>query len=376
VEHWNDADKVLLVSLLTLPFALGWMLRVFQVEADPTLSPYVNRDFLPVLLPFLWIQTLGHVGLVLGALVLRRQRERRLPLLVNLEIQFWFFCMVFSLYTAGPFTSSFAVLVLALPVVGYQIFDPRPMNLGLATLLTGVTVAAVLPQLGVIPYAPFVAHAPFGNGRLHNGWIVSIGLPSIFATVVVLIIHVSLMRRLKERQAELERLSSTDMLTGLWNRGVFFRRLEEEVSRARRHGHPLCVVMLDVDHFKLINDNLGHLVGDEVLRQLGGCLKGVLRLDDVAARYGGEEFAVVMPHTSLVDAATVAERLRLSPRALAVGSQGAHAITVSLGVAQWRPDEGTDELVARADAALYASKHGGRDRVTCADAARPVSAVA
>ncbi len=370
VERWRDPDKVLLVSLLTLPFAAAWLARVFQVRADPTLSPYVNRDFLPTLLPFLVAQVLGHVALIAAALVLRRRAEPRAPWLVHAQVQFWLSCMSFSLYVQGPFTSSFGVLVLALPVIGYQLFDARPMNLGLVTLLTGTALSVVLPLAGLVPYAPFVGEAPAAHGHLHPAWAVSVGLPSLFAIGVVLFIHITLMRRLKARQAQLERLSSTDALTGLANRAVFFERLEAEVARATRHALPLCVVMLDADHFKRVNDTLGHQVGDALLRGLASALRGAVRGHDVAARYGGEEFAVLLPHTTLAEARVVTTRLLEAARRVDVAGGG--LMTVSLGVAEFTPGEGADGVVARADAALYQSKRDGRDRVT--EAARPAPA--
>ncbi len=363
LEHWSDANKVLLISALTLPFALAWLVRSTVLQSDLVASPYVDRSFLSIHLPFLWLQVAGHTLLVLAAGLLRKRAPPKIPWLVHTEIQFWFLCMVYSLYVVGPFTSPFGVLVLALPIMGYQIFDQRSMHLGLITFLTGITLGAVLPQLGVLPYAPFLARPPFEQGKLQTSWIISLGLPSMFATTVVLLVHVSLMRRLHQRQEELERLSSTDFLTGLFNRSIFFRRLEEEVARARRHSYPLCVVMLDVDHFKAINDTLGHQAGDDVLRALGGRLQGAVRVDDVAARYGGEEFAVLLPYTSIKEAHTVAERLHHAAHEVKAGA--AH-ITVSLGVAQLEPSDRGDDLVARADSALYDSKRNGRDRVTYA----------
>ncbi|MFO0692460.1 MAG: GGDEF domain-containing protein [Polyangiales bacterium] len=373
VARWHDADKVLLVSALTLPFALGWVTRTYEIQANPSLSTYANRAFFPTLLPFLWIQAGGHLLLVLAALFARRRREARSPWLVHAEVQFWFVCMCVSLYVVGPFTTPFAVLALALPIVGYHLFDRRAMNLGMVTMTLGAAAAILLPVLGLAPYAPFLAHAPWENGRLHPAWIASQGIPAIFAVAFLLWVHLGLVRQLHERHAELERLGSTDALTGLANRTVFFRRLEEEIARARRHGHALSVIMLDVDHFKTINDERGHLIGDAVLRQLGSRIRGTLRIDDLAARYGGEEFALLLPHTKLADAEIVATRLLEVVRSAGFGPEESPlAVTASLGCAELGPSEGADPLIARADAALYASKHEGRDRLTLAtdDAAR------
>lgn len=365
VERWRDADKVLLASGLTLPFALSWVARLAVVAGDPTASTYVSRRFLPIITPFTWIQALAHALLIVAALWLRRRPSPRAPLLVHAEIQLWFGCMAFSLYAMGPFTSSFGVLWLALPVTGFLLFEERPMKLGLLTGSLGTLLGVLLPALGLLPYAPFLETPPFGEGRLHPAWLASVGLPSVFATIVVLVVFVSLVRRLRTRQAELELLSSTDTLTGLANRGTFFQRLEEELATSRRHRYPLSVVMIDADHFKAINDGHGHLVGDRVLRELAARARMELREGDVAARYGGEELALLLPHTPLDGAQIVAERLVEVARTVTYGDA---RLTVSAGVAEATPGERADDLVARADAAMYASKRAGRDRVTVAPA--------
>jgi diguanylate cyclase (GGDEF)-like protein len=372
VEHWSDADKVLLGSALVLPFAYGWVARLTVLQHDPSASSYVDRAFLPILLPFTWFQAIGHTLLALVALWLRGRPARRLPWLVHAEIQLWFACMSFSLYAMGPFTSSYGVLWLALPITGFLLFDERPMRLGLLSGSIGTVLGVVLPALGVLPYAPFVGEPPFGHGRLQVAWLLAIGLPSCFATVVVLVVFVGLVRRLRRRQAELEILSSTDALTGLANRGTFFRRLDDELANARRHGYAVSVVMIDADHFKNINDTHGHVVGDRVLRELAALVSAALREGDVAARYGGEELAVLLPHTPLEGARVVAQRLVERARTVAFAGR---TLSVSAGVAAVEPPEAADALVARADAAMYESKRSGRDRVTVASpTAQPAAA--
>jgi diguanylate cyclase (GGDEF)-like protein len=364
VERWRDADKVLLASGLTLPFALAWAARLWVLQHDATASTYVSRRFLPIVGPFTQLQALAHALLIVAALIARRRATPRAPLLVHLEIQLWFGFMSFSLYAMGPFTSSYGVLWLALPVIGFLLFDERPMMLGLFTGTIGTLLGITLPLLGLLPYAPFVETPPFGGGALHPAWLALVGMPSVFATAVVLVVFVSLVRRLRRRQVELERLSSTDSLTGLANRATFFQRLEQELSGSRRHGHALSLVMIDADHFKEINDGHGHVVGDQVLRELAARVRETLREGDVAARYGGEELAVLLAHAPLDGARVVAERLVELARSVTFGDA---RLTVSAGVAQARDGEAADALVARADAAMYASKRAGRDRVTSAD---------
>jgi diguanylate cyclase (GGDEF)-like protein/PAS domain S-box-containing protein len=164
-----------------------------------------------------------------------------------------------------------------------------------------------------------------------------------------------------EAQEELARLATTDALTGLVNRRGFEARLVEEVARAAAGGEPLCLVALDLDHFKDVNDVHGHEVGDAVLRELAGRMRAAARASDVIARIGGEEFAWLLPGTTARQARAAAERLRAEVEATPFGVAGVR--TLSAGVAQLAGDDDRGRLVRRADALLYAAKRAGRNRV-------------
>jgi diguanylate cyclase (GGDEF)-like protein len=169
---------------------------------------------------------------------------------------------------------------------------------------------------------------------------------------------------------QLKLLATTDGLTGLTNRRAFDQALDAEISRARRSGDPLSLLMVDVDRFKRYNDIYGHQAGDEVLKTVAVCLKSPLRRPgDVAARYGGEEFVAILPNTDEDGAFFIADEFRESIRALHVPHKGGDQgeLTVSVGLATVVGVEagvGGAELVRRADEALYGAKTAGRDRVT------------
>jgi diguanylate cyclase (GGDEF)-like protein len=162
-----------------------------------------------------------------------------------------------------------------------------------------------------------------------------------------------------ELLARLETSARTDDLTGLPNRRAWEQELPRELARAERDGRPVCVAMLDLDRFKRFNDDRGHQAGDRLLKQAAAAWSEQLRTSDTLARYGGEEFAVLLPGCALSDAQALLERLRNAMP----GAQ-----TVSAGVACWDGSESPDELVGRADAALYAAKRAGRDRLITAGA--------
>jgi len=158
--------------------------------------------------------------------------------------------------------------------------------------------------------------------------------------------------------------ASTDELTGLANRRVFLERLAAEISRTRRYGHGLTVLLLDVDHFKRVNDAHGHSAGDEVLRCIARTLATFARDSDLVTRYGGEEFAVLMPSTEEPGARALAERVRVGIETLSIEWEGRPIpVRASLGVASLREPDTPEALLARADEALYAAKEAGRNRV-------------
>jgi len=164
---------------------------------------------------------------------------------------------------------------------------------------------------------------------------------------------------------ELRRASITDPLTGVFNRRFFMESIEKSVNAANRHHYPLSVILIDADRFKQINDEYGHLSGDQVLQALAALYSEELRESDVFARFGGEEFILALPHTDAQAARTVAERLRCKVMNHAVAIDGGTlSITVSSGVAEYRSDDGgIDAAIKRADEALYEAKKAGRNRV-------------
>lgn len=167
----------------------------------------------------------------------------------------------------------------------------------------------------------------------------------------------------------LAEVSARDSLTGLYNRWYVMEKIESEMNRSLRHGSPVALLMLDIDHFKRINDSFGHAAGDSVLKSFGQVLRDSCRVYDVPGRYGGEEFCIVLPETRVGNTTVVAERIRerLAERRFDVG--GDHvAITASMGIAGMDSvaDEGlvsSAALIERADRALYSAKHRGRDRI-------------
>ncbi|WP_345984628.1 diguanylate cyclase [Sulfurimonas sp. HSL-1656] len=170
----------------------------------------------------------------------------------------------------------------------------------------------------------------------------------------------------RRMERALEYSARHDALTGLYNRHVLEKQLQAEVSRAERYDHPLSLFMLDIDHFKKINDTYGHHVGDMALRKVSGMLRKTMRKSDVTARYGGEEFVIILPETAHDEAMKLAERLcsEIAGEPYMTGAERSFSLTVSLGVASLSEHIDTaDKLLEAADAAMYVAKKSGRNRV-------------
>jgi two-component system cell cycle response regulator len=185
-------------------------------------------------------------------------------------------------------------------------------------------------------------------------------------------LRIRLRQALKMRQLiqMLAQRAQVDGLTGLWNRAFFNQRWKEEVDRSARHGHSLSVAMVDIDHFKSINDTYGHAAGDAALQGTARILQQSCRTHDLVCRYGGEEFVIVMPDTCPQDAAIVCDRMRLAIAAEDWPRHPARKVTASIGICgcTGAANKPADAIVETADANLYRAKNGGRNQIIWTDA--------
>ncbi|HEY8380336.1 MAG TPA: GGDEF domain-containing protein [Nannocystis sp.] len=282
----------------------------------------------------------------------------------------------------GPLSVSFSLLVAwSIAVMcfmheGYE--SPYYAGINLLVMCVGLlfswrTTTGVLFSLGV--YLFYMGPLLLGIMQIRDFTAALSNQFFLISTLIVTLVSQYLRRQLErsefdaqaaQRQllAEVQQMATTDWLTGLCNRRHFFRLGEDEIARAFRYDHPISVLMLDIDHFKPINDSHGHSVGDQVLAAVAKRLAGGLRRSDVAGRYGGEEFAMVLPETDLAAARVVAERLRDSVAVRPIETaEGPLQVTISVGVVGVRAGENLLDALTRADAGLYAAKRAGRNRV-------------
>jgi diguanylate cyclase len=179
------------------------------------------------------------------------------------------------------------------------------------------------------------------------------------------------MHKLKQELSNAKREASIDSLTGLYNRRSFDRKLDDLIATIDGLDDSFCLLFLDIDHFKRVNDSYGHMVGDKVLSEFGRQIGKLTRRSDFLARYGGEEFAILLPTTRITNAFTVAENIRNTLQLVRLRRSSSReslgAVTVSLGVACYRVGESAEDLIARCDKALYRAKRLGRNRTVLAD---------
>ncbi|MBN8488803.1 MAG: diguanylate cyclase [Burkholderiales bacterium] len=233
-------------------------------------------------------------------------------------------------------------------------------------LAIGLMVLANLAAYAAVEVIGWPAHPDLAllAPGWHEGLLLSMMLSCVLIAVAMTLLTES---AVAENEARLQMLAGTDGLTGLANRRQFLQAVSHESERARREGRLLSVAIVDVDHFKRINDQHGHDTGDRALIHLASHLRTLVRPYDVLARIGGEEFALLLPDTHLREAVAVTERFRgtLAGSALLINGRPS-TMTVSVGVAQLGRHESVDDWLRRADQALYAAKHEGRNRVHAA----------
>ena len=263
-----------------------------------------------------------------------------------------------------------AILVLLTGQDESPFFFTFPLIVGGAALVVSPRATLALATTASIAYLLAVA-----LGRSDPFPPATVAAVGVNLTALLLLAYVAMViaREQKRARDEAVRLSTIDPLTGLSNRGHFFAALEREISRSQRTGRRFCLLMMDLDELKLLNDRFGHFHGDRVLRSVGDVIRSSTRRIDTTARYGGDEFVVLLPETDPTGAWVLAEKIRLGVGELAFEVAGTVLKTsLSVGVVT-HPDDGTtaDDLMIRADEAMYASKRAGKDRVMGVPAGRP-----
>ncbi|MBB6521254.1 GGDEF domain-containing protein [Pseudoteredinibacter isoporae] len=256
----------------------------------------------------------------------------------------------------------------------HQLFVDNVVDIGYMSQLRWLNINDAFAKSELVSEDLDIGQFLFESEQKMPDWIYRL---LIWLAIIVMLVSVVAQRfyqlsKAKDREIEkrtqleekLRQLVETDALTGLYNRHKLDEMMCREIDRAERYMHNFSIILMDVDHFKNVNDTLGHLIGDRLLREISDLLTKQLRKADIVARWGGEEFMIVCPETDLVKAETVAEKLRAC-----IASHNFHGTdkqTASFGVTRYHQGDNADTITSRADKALYQAKRDGRDRVCVA----------
>jgi diguanylate cyclase (GGDEF)-like protein len=264
----------------------------------------------------------------------------------------------------GSVAITMATLLVALTGgVASPFFFVFPLIVGGAALVVTSTITVVLASGASLGYVLAVLAGSAG-GALTPATAATVGV-NLTALILLAYAAMVIAREQRHTRDAAIRLSTVDPLTGLFNRSFFFAAVGREIARCARSGRGFCLLMMDLDDLKAINDRLGHFQGDRILRGVGEVVSDGVRRIDTAARYGGDEFVVLLPETDPTGAFVLAEKIRLGVHAMALDLPDVSHPSISIGVVSY-PGDGrtTDELMISADNAMYASKRAGKDRVT------------
>lgn len=315
--------------------------------------------------PLLWGWTavsLGGMALVYAAIRSGWSLRFRDPSLTTLQISFALVAAALGYAQAGPLRGAvFPVLTLILMFGMFQLRARKAYALSLSALALFGLVMAVMAVRQPQAYPPEVE---IGHFLMLACMLPAVGMLTARLSVI--------RRRLSEQREELARalaqlqaIATRDELTGLPNRRQMQALMDQELLRALRHHHDFCIALVDLDHFKRVNDDHGHAAGDAVLRAFAEAGQAALRATDVLARWGGEEFIVLLPDTAMPPALGGMERLRQQIEALAIDAGGGRtlSVTVSIGLTGHHRSDALAQTLERADRLLYQAKAEGRNRI-------------
>lgn len=319
-------------------------------------------------------------GLVLICASVYFKQTQNLPLWFrNFIILYFGLPYVWVSYYNGLTTATTALFTLGITVVGLFLFNQRIVLLACSMCVSLIVILTLGIHMGYVPQPDLFILGE--DGSQSNVWLITQFVFDVPMLAILLFIICFLLKGLGDREQTIRELSRTDELTNTWNRRYLMEQFDREISIAVRDSSPLSFIILDLDHFKKINDNYGHQVGDHILRQTSDVLRRCIRTTDVLGRYGGEEFGIVLPNCDEFTARKISERCRseiqriiIAPTNSTKESQALCA-SASFGVASFSvrgltpssPAPTIESIIEQADKALYRAKHSGRNQVVYAN---------
>ena len=360
LRNWTLLNKTMLILSLSIfinLFMLAWDLFVLY---QPQFYPWVNLAVIHTHLSLGMIFMSVFIGLLLLCHFCSQQRwvEKFMPML---SVQLFTLVLLIHGYFVGSFSPATMVGYVGWACVGLILFDRKIIYCALAPATIVLLLLNYLSTFAGLPYAPLFNMEPMNQTVMHPFWVMSMFFFLVPLMLVCLFLFEILLSQWRIREATIATLSRIDPLTNVMNRRSIANQLEQ-LHQQRKALYS--VVLLDLDHFKHINDNYGHDMGDQVLIQVAECLAQHVREQDMIERFGGEEFILLLPNTTTEQAQHVAERCRIALTELNfVYEQQPFSISASFGISSSQNASEPQQIIRQADQALYAVKTAGRNQV-------------
>jgi diguanylate cyclase (GGDEF)-like protein len=310
----------------------------------------------------LWL-ALGWYGIKLDRI------SQQSPRYTLLTLWIYAICSVTTCYLIGTLNVVTGLVMMGAPMLGLILFSMRQVLTVFIVGLLVITGLSLLSALNVIPYAPILNQSQSSSAYHSLYWTVCLMVAGGLYVIYQTIIMSAMVNAWRSREHDVRTLSQTDALTGVANRRHILENLDQLLLSQRQIDAPVSVLMVDIDHFKKINDNHGHLIGDQALSSTARALRDCLRQGDLIGRYGGEEFLIILPGAAQAHALEIAQRCRKSISSLVIDADGAALpLTASIGLASRTNGdiESSDHIIHLADEAMYEAKKAGRNRVCVA----------
>jgi len=367
VLEWSEVDKSIFLMLILTPILGAYIIGIVAVQLMPNGAQLVRFEPLHELFKIELCLLLGAWIIIAIGLYLRKRQPDALWV-QHLATQYYSLSLVTCSYYIGTLTFCTGVVLLGAPVFGFILLNRR--------VVWGATIVSTFALLGLtyatafgwLPYAPVVV--PPSDSTTNLIWVSIIFFFTAPHFIVIIMFADQIVSYWRNREDTIRTLSRTDMLTGLLNRRSIMEILDMEVARTMRHGPPLTIVILDLDHFKRINDTWGHPTGDLVLKEAGRVLTASIRKCDMVGRYGGEEFMIMLPDTTQAGAAIMMERCRATLAETTIVADNGETIRISgsFGLAnnEKQLSLSSEAMIKLADEALYRAKAEGRNRLELA----------
>lgn len=367
VLDWCEVDKSLFLILMLIPILSAYIVCNLWLSQMDDAALLVNTAPLLQLTKIQVFLVIGALGLLLCGWKIRTKTPNTLWF-QYIATQYYSLSLILSSYYIGTMTFCTGVVLLGAPVFGlivfnrYVVWTTTIVSTLLLVLLTYVSI------FGWIPYAPAVV--PPTTQSAHLFWTTMNFCFTAPHFIIIILFADQMVNYWRNREETIRVLSRTDMLTGQLNRHSIIEALNKEIARTLRHGPPLTVVIVDLDHFKRVNDTWGHPIGDAVLKKAASVFSSQMRQCDMVGRYGGEEFMMLLPDTPLEGAAVMVERCRAALEKTMINTSTGEKISISASFGLASNNKtlalNADELIKQADDALYRAKANGRNRVELA----------